>query len=260
MLALRAVFVAGAAVAMCVGAWAAPQDAHAGKAVVELFTSQGCSSCPPADRLVARLAAKGDVIALTFPVTLWDYLGWTDTLATRENTERQFAYAQTRGDSAVYTPQIMINGREDVVGNDERAVLHEIAEQKARNEAPSVPVSLSRNGSVIEVRVGARPDDVRQNATIWLGHVTPEVTVDISRGENTGRKIVYHNVVRSLRAIGMWKGERVAIDLPMSEFSRHGETAGVVLVQIDTPAGPGPIVGADMITWQAPAASARAAN
>jgi len=229
--------------------------------VVELFTSQGCSSCPPADKLLGRLAERDDVIALTYPVTLWDYLGWPDTLASRDNTERQFAYAQVRGDSAVYTPQMVINGREDVVGNKEHRVLAEVERQLAQDLAPSVQVDLESNGDILELRIGesktGAPD---RPATIWLGTVEPEVSVQIGRGENTGRSIAYHNVVRSLRAIGMWKGKPLSIDLPLGELSRHGDTACVVLVQLETDAGPGAIVGAAFARWPAPVTNARVAQ
>ncbi|MGX1308634.1 hypothetical protein AB7M35_003392 [Amorphus suaedae] len=236
----------------------ADDGASKGPAVVELFTSQGCASCPPADKLLGRLLADRNVIALTYPVTLWDYLGWPDTLASRENTERQFAYAQARGDSAVYTPQVVVNGREDVVGNNERAVRHEIDGQTAQGLAPSVRVGLERNGSVLELRIGAaKPGAPKASATIWLGSITPEVKVDIGRGENSGRSIVYHNVVRSLRAVGMWKGDPVSIDMPVDEISRDGGSACVVLVQLNAPAGPGAIIGAATASWPAPVANAR---
>lgn len=229
-----------------------------GPAVVELFTSQGCSSCPPADKLLGRLMDDQTVIALTYPVTLWDYLGWPDTLASRENTERQFAYAQVRGDSAVYTPQVVVNGREDVVGNNENAVRREIDGQATHGLAPAIKVGLERNGAVLELRIGAAaPGAPKASATIWLGSITPEVKVDIGRGENSGRSIVYHNVVRSLRAIGMWKGHPVSIDMPIDEISRDGGTACVVLVQLNEPAGPGAIVGAATTSWPAPVANAR---
>ncbi|MDQ0317225.1 DUF1223 domain-containing protein [Amorphus orientalis] len=260
MLGSRALLFAAVVLASGAGLLGAPGSARAEKPVIELFTSQGCSSCPPADKLVGKLAENGNVIALSYPVTLWDYLGWSDTLASRDNTERQFAYAQARGDGAVYTPQMVVNGREDVVGNDEAAVLREIALQKAHGEAPSIPVSMHRNGTVLEVRVGPGRDTKGRTATIWLGHVVPQVAVAISRGENTGREIVYHNVVRSLRAIGMWKGDEVAIDLPMSELNRDGDGACVVLVQIDAAGGPGPIVGAEMEVWARPNPSAQASR
>lgn len=249
-------FLGFALVALALPAQAEERSA-AGPAVVELFTSQGCSSCPPADRIISRLAADENVIALTYPVTLWDYLGWPDTLASRENTERQFAYAQVRGDSAVYTPQVVVNGREDVVGNKEKAVRREVDAQAAHGLAPSVKVGLTRNGSVLELRIGAAGSGVPGSATIWLGSITPEVKVDIGRGENSGRSIVYHNVVRSLRAVGMWKGDPVSIDMPVDEISRDGGSACVVLVQLNEPAGPGAIVGAAMARWPAPVANAR---
>lgn len=258
MVGRKAVLILGLAL-MALGLPAKADDGSStGRAVLELFTSQGCSSCPPADKLFGRLVADKHVIALTYPVTLWDYLGWPDTLASRENTERQFAYAQVRGDGAVYTPQVVVNGREDVVGNDEAAVRREIDGQAARGLAPSVNVDLERNGAVLELRVGAaRPGAPAASATIWLGSVSPEVKVDIGRGENSGRSIVYHNVVRSLRAVGMWKGSPVSIDMPVDEISRDGGSACVVLVQLNEPGGPGAIIGAATASWPAPVANAR---
>ncbi|MEW5425052.1 DUF1223 domain-containing protein [Amorphus sp. 3PC139-8] len=242
-----ALFVGCALLAGSVTAHA--ESAYVGRPVVELFTSQGCSSCPPADRLVGRLAEEGRVIALTYPVTLWDYLGWTDTLATRENSERQFAYSQARGDGAIYTPQIVVNGREDVVGNKEADVLRELDRQRATGGFPSVEVDAVRQGGVLHVQVHAAGGYSGKQATIWLGHVLREVPVAIDRGENSGRKIVYHNVVQSLRPIGMWSGKEVEIDLPVNELARDGESACVVLVQLDGKEGPGPIVGAAMASW-----------
>lgn len=238
-------------------ATAQAESAYVGRPVVELFTSQGCSSCPPADRLIGRLAEDGRVIALTYPVTLWDYLGWTDTLASRENSERQFAYSQARGDGAIYTPQVVVNGREDVVGNKEADVFRELDRQRATGGFPSVEIDAERHGGVLHVQVHAADGYQGKQATIWLGHVLREVPVAIARGENSGRKIVYHNVVQSLRPIGMWSGKAVAVDLPITELARDGETACVVLLQLDGKDGPGPIVGAAMASWPVASANAR---
>src|SRR6516165_10211815 len=107
------------------------------RAVVELFTSQGCSSCPPADKLLGELAKRDDLLALSLPIDYWDYLGWKDTLASHDFSERQREYAQSRGDGAVYTPQAVINGTDDMVGSDRSAI--ESAVKQATDKGFAVP-------------------------------------------------------------------------------------------------------------------------
>ncbi len=219
------------------------------RAVVELFTSQGCSSCPPADRLLGELAEeREDIIVLSMPVTIWDFLGWSDTLARPELTERQLGYSIVRGDREVYTPQVIVNGREDVVGSDREAILARVAADNANGPALPVPVSLRREGDVLSIRVGRRPADMgKLHATIWLLTVDRQVDVPIRGGENRGRKLTYHNVVRELRPVGMWRGRPVAIDLPIDMEEASVGSGAAVLVQEKGAEGLGPIVGAAML-------------
>jgi hypothetical protein len=169
--------------------------------LVELFTSQGCSSCPPADKLAGTLVKDPQLIVLSFNVDYWDYLGWRDTLAKPEYSQRQYDYARSRGDADVYTPQMVINGTTHVVGSQRVAV------EGAIRAAGALPVNmaLALDGKEIKVEIAAHAST--GEATLWLMAVAPEIEQVIERGENTGKTITYHNVVRNLVPAAMWKGE-----------------------------------------------------
>jgi hypothetical protein len=169
--------------------------------LVELFTSQGCSSCPAADRLAAKLAKRKDVLVLSFNVDYWDYLGWRDTLAKPEYSQRQYDYARTRGDSNVYTPQMIFNGAAHVVGSQSRAV------EQAIETAAANPVSVRLQVTDKEVSVAIPAQASTTESTLWLMAVASEKPQEIERGENAGETVVYHNVVRNLVPAAMWKGE-----------------------------------------------------
>jgi len=219
-----------------------PADARRGRpVVVELFTSQGCSSCPPADAFLGQLAQRHDILALSLPVTYWDMLGWKDTLASEADTSRQKAYAQMMGRGGVYTPQIIVDGATDVIGSREQAV--EAAITARIGDMQSIPVDLNANRQVVHIAVGAGDGSDRE-ATIWMFRVLPQATVIIHDGENSGRTITYHNVVRQIRAIGIWKGRPLALDLPRSDTGAGHDGIAVVL-QLDS--GHGRIVGAAML-------------
>ena len=209
------------------------------KAVVELFTSQGCSSCPPADAFLAELAERDDVIALAFHVDYWDYLGWKDTFGRPEHSERQSEYAAVRGDRKVYTPQMIVNGAHHFLGGNRRAV--EAAVQEAKLP---VEVTLAYDGDRLEIKVGANPRPAPWRATIRLVLFSSSENVGIARGENSGATMTYRNVVREVRPIGMWDGAPVAITLPAAELMVDGADGCVVLVQEELTSGPGTIIGA----------------
>jgi hypothetical protein len=213
--------------------------AESPKAVVELFTSQGCSSCPPADAFLSDLIDRGDVVALSLHVDYWDYLGWKDTLGHIDNTERQTAYAAARGDRQIYTPQIIINGSESFVGGDRAAV-----EQAVKQGSLPVPVSLAYRDEKLEIRVGPSPRPGAWHTTVRLAQFISSARIPITRGENTGATIVYRNIVRDIRPIGMWDGNQVAITLPANEIMTGGADGCAVLVQEEGSRGPGAIVGA----------------
>lgn len=209
--------------------------------VVELFTSQGCSSCPPADAILGQLAKRKDVIALSLPITYWDMLGWKDTLATDADTKRQKAYAQMMWRGGVYTPQMIVDGVNDVVGGRDPQVEASIAARAADQQA--VPVQLSADKLAVHVSVGAA--SVKDaNATIWLFRVLPRASVAITGGENKGHTYTYQNVVREIRALGIWKGQTFSLDLPRQELLGASHDSLVVVVQ---QSGYGRILGAAML-------------
>lgn len=210
--------------------------------VVELYTSQGCSSCPPADALLARLAERKDVLAMSLPVTYWDMLGWKDTLASDANTRRQKAYALAMGRGGVYTPQMIVDGSSDVVGGRESAVDAAIAARLA--DMTAVPVSLSATHTEIHVSVGPGDTSPSANATIWLFHILGKASVAVGAGENDGRTLAYRNVVRDVKAIGLWKGYAVSLDLPRAELASAPHDGVAVVVQ---QGGYGRVVGAALI-------------
>ncbi len=213
------------------------------KAVVELFTSQGCSSCVPADAYFSELAKRGDVVALSLHVDYWDYLGWHDTLGAHAHSERQRAYAAVHGTSRIYTPQIVVDGDASFVGSDRRSV-----EAALKASSLSVPVTMRRGNEAVEIEVAARPDGDSNPATIRLVLLTSEATVAIGRGENAGSTIDYYNVVRDIRPVGMWDGDAVKITLPQHEIMSDGVDACAIIVQEDRPDGPGPIIGAALLS------------
>jgi hypothetical protein len=218
------------------------------KGVVELFTSQGCSNCPPADKLLGEYAKRKDLLALSYNVDYWDYLGWKDTLASADNTDRQRNYAQARGDGQVYTPQAVIDGRTHAIGSSATAIDAALAEYP---KGLPIQLSLASTGDAIAVNIGAADPAAKADmphATLWLVMYDRTATVPITRGENSGMTITYHNVVRKVRPIAMWKGEAMAVDLPKSEVKHAEVNRCAVLLQTETKDGlPGPILGAATI-------------
>ena len=210
------------------------------KTVVELFTSQGCSSCPPADKLLGEIAKNERVVALSLSVDYWDYLGWRDTLALHAHSVRQKAYADARGDRQVYTPQVVINGVAQTIGSDRRAIMNAIATAEA-NRVPAIPVTLKRNGDKIGIVIGA---GTGMRAPVFLLTITSETAVAIGRGENRGKTISYYNAVRTWRRLGEWNGTEMRASVPLSELTGSGADGVVVIVQAGSVEEPGPIRGA----------------
>jgi hypothetical protein len=206
--------------------------------VVELFTSQGCSHCPRADRWLASVARNPSVVAVSFPVNIWDYIGWRDTLASPAFTARQKAYALVNGDRRVYTPQIIINGIAAAPGGDEAEINAAIDRAKSLDGAMMVPMRLAKADGNYTVEIA---DGSNGPASIIALHVARTATVQILRGENAGKSLTYTNVVRSISKIGEWTGKRAVFDLP--EAPNDGE-GFVVLAQKGTPERPGAIVAA----------------
>ncbi len=203
-------------------------DASGKKAIVELFTSQGCSSCPPADTYLAELARDENIIAISRPVTYWDQLGWKDSLARPENTALQRQYAARGGAAAgVYTPQMVVQGRYNAVGSSRSEVSGYVA--RARREA-SVTVGLTPTSAVISGGQG--------RALVKLVALRSSQIVRIGAGENGGRSIRYTNIVVSERALGTWSGGTQNFALPADRVP--GADRFAIIVQRGTA---GPILG-----------------
>jgi hypothetical protein len=221
----------------------APQTgarAESVRTVMELFTSQGCSSCPPADRLAGELAQQDGVLLLSFPVDYWDYLGWKDTLAHSSFTRRQKQYAYARRDRQVYTPQMVINGASHVVGSDREAIT---AAEVALGSLP-ITLSIEKKGGAFTVNIPAAATETP--AAVFLLPIQKTRLVEIGRGENSGATVTYVNVVRGLSRIGDWQGAASRIAVPSALLKGEGNDAeafAIVLQSLDNKAL-GPILGA----------------
>jgi hypothetical protein len=209
------------------------------RAVIELFTSQGCSSCPPADELFAKMANDPEVITLSLPVDYWDRLGWKDTFAKHAFTQRQSAYASVRGDGQVYTPQAVVNGKRHMVGSRRSGIDKAVKETSA---SLRVPLSAKRKATEIIVTAGAVSNNRAARGTIVLMPILHARQVAIGRGENANRKVLYTNIVRDIIPIGTWNGRAAEIKIPAAQFENYDGV--VVLLQAGTIAKPGAIIGA----------------
>jgi len=218
--------------------------------VVELFTSQGCNSCPPADENLANLAKRGDIIALAYHVTYWDYLGWRDTLATDENTERQNAYKQTFQARSVYTPQAVINGKVHVNGAKRQAIEGALSSLKMNGDGLEVDVGIERRGESVVITTG---DDPKQrSAHVTLVHYSEPQSIEVGGGENGGKRIYYVNPVTAIQSAGMYHGKAKQFELPATEFARKGAGGCAVLLQsVDDRGQPGQILGAAELPMKA---------
>lgn len=206
------------ALALCATAPLLTTSAFAGgpaKGVIELFTSQGCSDCPPADRTLGGYADRGGYITLAWHVDYWDYLGWKDTFSSKSATNRQEAYNSKIG-AGVFTPQFITNGNHSGLGG---------------GGGLPVSVNVKNNGGSLSVSAGAGSG----SATFYLVTYTNSATVQVQRGENAGKNITYRHPVSGLRSIGQWNGSAVSLNVP------HGGSNCAVLLQRGTN---GPIIGA----------------
>jgi len=200
--------------------------------VVELYTSQGCSSCPPADVLMEDLAARGDVIALSLHVDYWDYIGWADSFAQPAFGDRQRAYAQAAGEHMLYTPQMIIGGTHHVIGTDAMAVMDAMRAHAALPVA--VNLDLRRSGTTLQISAST---EMPGAMLVQVVRYVPVQSVDIERGENAGRRLTYVNIVTSWQLLGRWDGlAPLTLETEMS-----GDEPVVVIVQED---GPGRILAA----------------
>ncbi|WP_084450556.1 DUF1223 domain-containing protein [Gemmobacter nectariphilus] len=226
---------AGCAALVALGALTAPAAlAQQAPVVVELFTSQGCIACPPADAFFAELADQPGVIALALHVDYWDYLGWEDSFAAPAFTQRQKRYARAASARMIYTPQVIVNGQDRVEGTRPQAIIDSITARAATPPRVTLSVTSGAGGLVIDVDADPPLDKA---AVIQLVRYHPEETVEIERGENAGQTITYRNIVTDWRPIADWPGQApLRIETP-----DPGADPLVVIVQ---QAGPGPILAA----------------
>jgi hypothetical protein len=201
--------------------------------LIELYTSQGCSDCPPADHILVDLAHRPDVIALSFPITYWDMLGWKDTLASASNTHRQKAYAEMLGRTTTYTPQMIVDGIEDVVGNKRHSVLSAVTRHYAlRREAAPISFNAAYSAQNLTIDIsGAAPEGVTDEsaAMIWVMRVLSHAEVAVEGGENKDRMLAYTNVVRDIRQGGTWSGGEKTVHIPLIlDASTHDGVAVIV--------------------------------
>ncbi len=201
--------------------------------VVELYTSQGCSSCISADVYLQQLSRRDNVITLTFPVTYWDYLGWKDTLAKPEYDARQRAFATAAASADIYTPQIIIDGTHREVGS-QTEVIDELIAFQTGERPPAIAINLwpGPRSIAVNIAAGTLPAGA-QSATILLIQYDARQIVTIDKGENAGKQLTYTNVVRTITPVGIWRGEAMGLNLPIRAFHRAGYSGIAVLLQVD---------------------------
>jgi len=231
-------FAFTAGLALLLSAATAPVQAGS-PVVVELFTSQGCNSCPPADKVLTELLEQDDIIALSWSVDYWDYLGWKDTNASAANTMRQRAYNDYFGRRVIYTPQMVFDGKAHLVGSNRPQVMR-VVDSYRSNDSGKADVRIERdaNGN-FKAHVDA--SKISENAVVRMVWFDDAKTVKIGRGENSGKELTYHNVVRGSQVIGEYDGTAASFDLPMMDAISMDCDAVVIIVQAD-PAGP--VIGA----------------
>jgi hypothetical protein len=245
--------IAFAAAAICTASMT-PLPASAGepRAVIELFTSQGCSSCPAADKVLGELSRDPTLVTLSLPVDYWDYLGWKDTLALHGHSNRERAYADTRGDREVYTPQVVVNGIMHVLGSDKAAIEQAIAQTRQSAAPLTLPVTIAVADGKVSVNVPAANGE-NASAEVWLCPITGKAQVAIERGENRGHTLAYTNVVRRWVKLGDWSGKAETFSLPVAEladadFPLRDIDRVAVIVQSGVAAKPSLMLGAATVS------------
>jgi hypothetical protein len=205
--------------------------------VIELFTSQGCSSCPPADAFLGELTERDDVIAIAFHITYWDYIGWKDPFATDWATERQYSYARVLGRGYPYTPQMVVNGKHDMVGSDRVQVANAMIASMGQ-AGDRIPVTLRREAGALIVTLPAAK--LAAPLHLWLVRYSGPLETKIARGENRGTTMVNTHIARHLELLGSWDGEprEIRAPLPLPDDQEGG-----VAIWLQQP-GPGAILGA----------------
>lgn len=207
-------------------------------AVLELFTSQGCSSCPPADQLLSQYEMRDDVIALAYHVDYWDYIGWADTFGSAANSDFQRAYAKAQGKRSIYTPQLIINGTQDYVGSRGSEIEKAVAKSQL-----VLPIALQSHDGMLEVKIDMAAD--MRRSIVWLVTFKVGAEVKIERGENRGMVMHYSQIVTGRQVLGVWEPETGShIKLPIADVLGATSDGVAIVVQEDWDGLPGPILGA----------------
>ncbi len=205
--------------------------------VIELFTAQGCSSCPPADLLLEQMAKNVEVLPLAFHVDYWDYLGWQDQFATPAHTARQKDYAHAAGERMIYTPQAIVNGAARVIGSDSQALMSALMHEM--NKDPIATLSLTRSGESLDIN-GTSLGAVSGPVEVLLVRYVPQASVEILHGENAGKTVKYINIVSSVTPIGQWAGnDALSLTVPITGT----DSAAVLLQSPDM----GPVIAAALV-------------
>jgi hypothetical protein len=240
MRSISLLLAAGAALALALPARSAEIRTNP-RAVVELFTSQGCSSCPKADAMFNELSRQSDVVALAWHVDYWDYIGWPDTFGAKANSDRQRAYAEGWGSGRIYTPQVVVNGTTGLVGSRDKEVRGAVS-----SAALALPVAVEISGDMVHVSIGPKADGAA--AMVWLVTFKDHAEVVIERGENAGKTFDYRQIVTGTQMLGMWDpATGTELKLPLSALSQAGSNGAAIMVQSETDGFPGPILGAASI-------------
>lgn len=220
---------------LCLSFTAQAESARQPHTVIELFTSQGCSSCPPADKIMGDLVKTPGILGLSFAVTYWDYIGWKDTFGNIENDTRQVRYRDQFSARYVYTPQMVIGGQDHFVGSNP----HELEDnlQKYQGHAQKLDLKWKFEGDKIHITL----PEHSSSAVVWQVDLNKAKDVKIGRGENTGKHITYHNIVRKTQAIGEWDGKPRTFTLDLADLMQTGRDGCAILIQEK---GFGPIIAA----------------
>jgi hypothetical protein len=208
--------------------------------VLELFTSQGCSSCPAADRLFGKYARRDDIVALSFHVDYWDYIGWKDTFATKITTDRQRGYGRSLSQRHLYTPEIVIDGRKHTVGSNGAEIDQTIGSVRKAPRS-QVNVGLTVRDGVLVTMLSSKKHHA---AEVWLFEIDRKNDVSVNRGENSGQVLSYHHVVRDIRNLGRWEGGRQSFSSDLKSAREAGRDGVVVVVQEH---GQGAVLGAAQV-------------
>jgi hypothetical protein len=238
----RARALIGSIGASLIVAAAVPAKAET-RGVIELFTSQGCSSCPAADKLLGELRNDPSLVTLTLSIDYWDYLGWKDTLAIPGHTARQKAYSQIRGDREVYTPQVVVDGVSQALGSDRAEIEKVVTQSRRKIAALSVAIQVAIADERVTVTLPNGGDDAAAG-DVWLCPISRSVPVGIGRGDT----VTYTNVVRRWVKLGTWSGKSETLTVPVDAIKSAGVDAIAVLLQAGSAEHPGAMLGATLAT------------